>query len=29
LMGALKQRSAMAPGQPSVPLQSIPDFIVD
>ena len=29
LMGALKQRSAMVPGQPSVPLQSIPDFIVD
>ena len=29
LMGALKQRSAMAPGQLSVPLQSIPDFIVD
>jgi CRP/FNR family transcriptional regulator, cyclic AMP receptor protein len=29
LMGALKQRSAMAPGQPLVPLQSIPDFIVD
>ena len=29
LMGALKQRSAVAPSQPSVPLQSIPDFIVD
>jgi hypothetical protein len=29
LMGALKQRSAMVVGQPSVPLRSVADFIAD
>ena len=29
LLGALKQRGAMVVGQPSVPLRTVPDFIVD
>jgi hypothetical protein len=29
LMGALKQRSAMVVGQPSVPLRPVADFIAD
>ena len=29
LLGALKQRGAVEVGQPSVPLQPVPDFIVD